>query len=87
MPPNEFRLPSEIYPAPGEYDGHLKPIGADLNKISMGSKYEFKADTNPGPGYYEPSNADEIVKSKSQIAIIMKSSSKSKSPETFPAPG
>ncbi len=62
-------------------------VGADLNKISMGSKYEFKADTNPGPGYYEPSNADEIVKSKSQIAKIMKSSSKSKSPETFPAPG
>ena len=55
----------EYTPAPGEYDGHLKPIGAFLNKITMGSKYEFKADSNPGPGYYEPTNADGITKSKS----------------------
>jgi hypothetical protein len=53
----------------------------------MGSKYEFKADTNPGPGYYEPTRADEIIKNKSQTVKIMKSCSKSKSPETSPAPG
>ena len=28
--------PFEYTPAPGEYDGHLKPIGADLKKITMG---------------------------------------------------
>ena len=52
-PPNEFRLPAETSPAPGEYDGHLKPIGADLQKITMGSKYEFKIDNNPPVGTYE----------------------------------
>ena len=53
----------------------------------MGSKYEFKADNNPGPGYYEPTRADELIKQKSQNAKIMKPSSISKSPETSPAPG
>jgi len=79
--------PFEYTPAPGEYDGHLKPIGAFLNKITMGSKYEFKSNSNPGPGYYESTRADEIIKNKSQTVKIMKSSSKSKTPETSPAPG
>ena len=86
-PPNEFRLPAETSPAPGEYDGHLKPIGADLKKITMGSKYEFKAGMNPGPGYYEPTKADEITKTKSQTAIIRPPNEFRLPAETSPAPG
>jgi hypothetical protein len=38
---------------PGAHDGHLKPMGAGVGgHITMGSKYEFKPDRNPGPGVY-----------------------------------
>lgn len=36
---------------PGAHDGHLKDFGSDVkSKVSMGSKYVFKPDTNPGAG-------------------------------------
>ena len=34
---------------PGSVDPY-KPIGAGMNKVSFGSKYEFKPDKNPAPG-------------------------------------
>tara|TARA_B110000285_G_scaffold187299_1_gene213007 strand:+ start:152 stop:481 length:330 start_codon:yes stop_codon:yes gene_type:complete len=39
---------------PGAHDGHIIPFGADnKSKVSMGRKYEFKPDTNPGAGHYD----------------------------------
>lgn len=36
------------------YDPH-KPFGSDIkNKVDFGSKYEFKLDSNPPPGFYQP---------------------------------
>jgi len=36
---------------PGQYDGHLKPFGADINtKVTMGNKYKFVPKEGPAPG-------------------------------------
>ena len=40
-------------PAPGQYDGHLQPFGSNMKGVTMGSKYEFKPDSNPPVGYYD----------------------------------
>ncbi len=46
--------PKEQSPAPGQYDGHLKEFGYSENKMTIGGKYVWKADSNPAVGQYEP---------------------------------
>ena len=49
-----YRRPQENSPGPGAHDGHLTAFGADVTRnITMGSKYEFKADSNPPVGGYD----------------------------------
>jgi len=49
-----YRRPKENNPGPGHHDGHLTSFGADVTRnIGMGSKYEFKPDSNPPVGAYE----------------------------------
>lgn len=45
------RLEQEGRVGPGTTE-YLKPLGATLKKVDFGSKYQFKANRNPGPGHY-----------------------------------
>jgi len=50
----------EVTPDGGSYDGHLKAFGSDVKgNITMGSKYEFRPNSNPPPGAYEIDAAKE----------------------------
>jgi len=49
----EERIAETANIGPGTFDGHIKPFGSNMNKIGMGSKYEYKYDNNPGPGEYD----------------------------------
>ena len=52
--------------SPQCYDGHLKPFGEDIKtKVGFGSKYEFKVNDVPPPGYYSPEKAMNYIKPKS----------------------
>ena len=53
----------ESNPSPGQYDKHLRPFASDLNNVNMGSKYEFKVNDVPPPGFYSPS--ESMLKSRS----------------------
>ena len=56
---------------PGQYDGHLKPFGADINtKVTMGNKYKFVPKEGPAPGQYNADRAESITKTKNRAAII-----------------
>jgi len=56
---------------PGTHDGHLKLFGTGvIGGISMGSKYEFKADKNPGAGTYNPEASIRYLQPKSIDCII-----------------
>jgi hypothetical protein len=47
------RRAPDYTPGPGHVDGHLTAFGSDVNRnITMGSKYEFKPNSNPAPGQY-----------------------------------
>jgi hypothetical protein len=67
-----YRRPDENLPGAGHYDGHLTAFGADIKtNIGMGSKYEFKPDSNPPVGAYDPSSghamSSMIPRSKSAL--------------------
>jgi len=48
-----------------------KPFGSEIKtKISMGSKYEFKPDKNPGAGQYDTTAAAKHVYPRSYEALI-----------------
>jgi len=56
---------------PGTHDGHLKLFGTGvIGGISMGSKYEFKADKNPGAGTYNPEASTKYFQTKIVGVII-----------------
>lgn len=46
---------------PGTHDT-LKPFGSGLNDVNFGNKYKFDAGKNPGPGQYDPTKANKLVK-------------------------
>lgn len=49
-------------PGPGQYDGHIIPFGQDIkNNMTWQGKYEFKPDSNPPPGLYEPERAANVT--------------------------
>lgn len=57
-----FKVPREIEPAPGQYDGHLKEFGASLNNVTFGAKHKFVPDSNPAAGQYEIESAAGLTK-------------------------
>lgn len=58
-------------PSPGQYDGHLKPFGADVsNRVPFGDKYKPEKNFNPGPGQYE--NDDLQARNNSPSMSISK---------------
>ena len=48
---------------PGAYNPHPQ-FGSNTKKFTMGAPYEFKADKNPPPGYYDLESAWKKVKPK-----------------------
>lgn len=83
------RRPAEITPDPGNYDGGDLKFASDLKKTAdMGSKYVFKANSNPGPGDYKPDTAEKIVKPKIPHALIKEDQVEEKRPAEYtPDPG
>jgi hypothetical protein len=66
------RIAESANMGPGAHDGHLIPFGSDVHhKISMGSKYEFKPDKNPGAGTYDTTAAMKHVKPRAYEAMII----------------
>lgn len=63
------RLEQEGKVGPGTTE-YLKPFGAECKKVGFGSKYEFKANRNPGPGQYKTNNAFAMVKSRSSTTLM-----------------
>jgi len=49
---------------------HLKPFGSGMNKVNFGSKYVFKADSNPAPGQYNADLSKEKVLERKYEAFI-----------------
>jgi len=57
--------------SPQCYDAHIKPFGDDVKtKIGFGSKYEFKVNDVPPPGFYSPEKAMDYIKPKSPSVIF-----------------
>lgn len=80
-------MPRESSPDPGQYDGHIKPFGANDKSMTIGKKYQWKADSNPAPGQYEPEGAVSITKARSQAAIIQEETGYKVPRESSPDPG
>jgi|TARA_B110001450_G_scaffold253969_1_gene278433 hypothetical protein len=51
----------------------LKSFASGLGSVTMGSKYDFKVNDVPPPGYYNPEKGESLLKSRSQSALIRKS--------------
>ena len=49
-------------PAPGQYDQHIKPFGSETKCYTIGAKYKWAPDRNPGPGSYNTSQAETMTK-------------------------
>ena len=59
------KRPKDKSPDPGQYDQHLKPFGSEVRpSVSMGSKFEFKADSNPPVGGYDVMYDQTLSRSK-----------------------
>jgi hypothetical protein len=86
-----YRRPKENNPGAGHYDGHLTAFGADIKtNIGMGSKYEFKPDSNPPVGGYDPSTGLAMISTskRSRSALIREDVHSFRRPkEENPGPG
>ena len=84
-----YRRGPDYTPGPGHHDGHLTAFGSDVTRnIGMGSKYEFKPDTNPAPGQYNIEQGHNMSKSQSKSVIIREETSPYRRPkENSPGPG
>lgn len=74
-------------PDPGQYSSHIKPFGKNDKIMTMGGKYKFVANSNPGPGEYEPTRASELTAKSVKKAFIRKGSGYKVPREANPAPG
>ena len=60
---------------PGTYET-TKVFGAELGKVTMGSKCEFKMPQTPGPCDYSPERGDSLTMSSSKVTIFKASPSR-----------
>ena len=63
------RLEQEGRVGPGTTE-YLKPFGSGLKHVGFGSKYQFKANRNPGPGQYRVEKSMGLTKSKSSTVLM-----------------
>jgi len=52
-----------------------------MNKVDFGSKYEFKANSNPAPGQYEVEASSKAIMNRSVAAKIVSNENAYKRPE------
>ena len=77
-----YRRPQENSPGPGHHDGHLDAFGSKITQnIGMGSKYEFKPDSNPPVGAYNIESGHNMSKASSKSAIIREETSPYRRPK------
>lgn len=71
------RVQPKINPdqGPGTYEAS-KVFGAELGKVTIGSKCEFKLPQTPGPCDYSPERGDSLTKSTSKATIFKASPSR-----------
>ena len=73
---------------PGAYTRYIVTMGKGMNNVNFGAKYEFKTDSNPGAGTYDPEKAIEATKPKVRGAVIREQTSPFRRPqENLPDPG
>ena len=51
------RIMEASHLGPGYVDGHIKPFGSNAGgtiKLDKSAKYQFKPDSNPAAGAYDP---------------------------------
>lgn len=84
-----YRRPKEQNPEPGQYDGHLKPLGANLkNSFTMGSPYRWKPDSNPPIGAYDLDSGFKATQFQNRSVIIKSDTTPYRRPaERVPEPG
>ena len=67
-------------PDPGTYDRHLTSMGENIKQsMTLGGKYEWKADNNPPVGGYDPN--ESITKPANKSAIIKPATSPYRRPK------
>ena len=49
------------------YDSHLTAFGSDLGKVYMGIRYKDQVNNYPGPGYYDPEQAESQTKLNTSV--------------------
>jgi hypothetical protein len=85
------RRAPDYTPGPGHVDGHLTAFGSDVNRnITMGSKYEFKPDSNPPVGGYNTASGYAMTSNikRSRSALIRTEVHSFRRPqEKTPGPG
>eukprot|EP00356_Strombidium_inclinatum_P007211 CAMPEP_0170486438 /NCGR_PEP_ID=MMETSP0208-20121228/5468_1 /TAXON_ID=197538 /ORGANISM="Strombidium inclinatum, Strain S3" /LENGTH=147 /DNA_ID=CAMNT_0010760387 /DNA_START=574 /DNA_END=1017 /DNA_ORIENTATION=- len=60
-------------PDPGQYDGHLRPLGEKVRNqvnISKSSPFKFKPDFNPPPGSYEVGEAYAAILPEKKVPLM-----------------
>ena len=82
-----YKVPREIGPDPGAYDGHLTKFGESPQKMTIGGKYKHTYDANPAPGSYDPEGAIGMTKPKSTAALIKEETGYKVPRENSPDPG
>lgn len=85
--PRSHKFEKTMDPAPGSYDGHIKPFGYNSKAATMGGKYKTATDSNPAPGQYDPEGATALVKPKTKGAIIVRDSQFKLQKDLNPEPG
>ena len=70
------RRPQEGSPDPGSYDKHLRGFGEDVtHRMHIGGPYQFKADGNPPPGYYNIYPADKHIYARADRSSVIREES------------
>ena len=84
----ERKTPGGGSPEPGQYQSKTITFAEGLNKVGMGSKYEFKADKNPAPGQYDVEGSIRATQTRSYQAKIVGAEKTYQRPvESSPEPG
>ena len=81
---DEYQVPRENSPAPGQYDSHLKDFGTNDRKMTLGGKYKWKPDENPAAGQYEPNH--NVIKPSASAPKLVSPQKPPKRVEHTPGP-
>jgi len=85
---NAYVRTVEASPEPGQYQQETVTFAKNMNKVDFGSKYQFKADSNPAVVQYEVEASAKATMNRSVAAKIVSNENAYKRPvEESPDPG